>query len=1125
MRGRIRKRLVEARQMLEQGEAPAEADAWFASLPAQYPEGDARAQALLNLELALHEIADAPIHTIHGFCQRTLSERAFSSNQPLEMEQMDEQELVERLMRDWWRRRTYGLGGAQAEALGEVTGGFEEFRNRLEPLIKNRSLQLVPGPEEREELEARLRALSRAWSDDEPEIREILLGKNRRLNGTTHRTGTLEKAMEAVNQSLASDPPRMPPADALAAILPDAFKLKGKPTEEEQAEFRKAYDAIPSIRLLRELSALGGADPELVAELEDARSFVLEGLAEAGLARGQLSFNDMIERLHQALEADSDRARRMARDLARRYPVILVDEFQDTDPLQYGIFSRIHRAAEPGGHTLVLIGDPKQAIYGFRGGDIFTYMQARGEADRWWKLSVNWRSTPGVIEAVNELFTGNRPFSLEEIPYHRSEAPPSERLKARTLTIDGEPAPAMVFEELPRKDNGKHIGSKKEAEEWVHASVAAQIAQLLALVAKNKAKIGDRPLEPADIAILVRSHAQASALRQALLEHGVRAVATERDSIWTSTEAEGLLRLLEGALSPEDRPLPRQALASDLLNLPYPDMHALMTDPHRWANWVELLAESGNRWRRQGFMAAFLFLLQGLSSALDTDGTDWLQRTPQPERTLTNLLHLAELLQAASRDHATPELLLQWMKRQIDDATTGEEYEPRLESDERLVKILTIHKSKGLQFPVVFVPYLWADATGKNRAISWHEPDEHGWRYLHCPGPCQRGRLAAAHERLAENLRLAYVALTRAESHCHVHFGPGGSNSGRSPLVWLFSEQDHDFTRAEFNPKPEHMPPPPFKRLAHVEFLEPYRPDVEGPSTSAQEAMPELETATFSRTHLRRNWRIGSFSAMTRGVHQATRAPAATGAERLALRYPAGAHVGNFLHALLERIEPDKALRPQIENMADWLFRAHGLPDDETHRDLDGLTDWIQDILHTPLDDSGLTLAALGPRQQKRELEFDLSAGTVDPDAVNALLAGSSEVPRTPLGFDRFQGMLTGAIDLVFEHEGRYFVADYKSNLLGRTLEDYAPPRLRREILDRHYDLQYLLYTLALHRHLRRRLPDYDYERDFGGVYYLFLRAMTPEHGPRYGVFFDRPEQALIERMDHDIIGVSESAA
>jgi len=258
---------------------------------------------------------------------------------------------------------------------------------------------------------------------------------------------------------------------------------------------------------------------------------------------------------------------------------------------------------------------------------------------------------------------------------------------------------------------------------------------------------------------------------------------------------------------------------------------------------------------------------------------------------------------------------------------------------------------------------------------------------------------------------------------------------------------------------------------------------------------------------------------MTRGVHQATRAPAASGSERLALRYPAGAHVGNFLHALLERLRPDQDLADQVREHAGELFVRHGIPDDPAYRDLDGITEWMQDVLHTPLDDSGLTLAALSPRQQRHELEFDLATGLISPEAVNTLLAEQADAGRQPLAFRAFQGMLTGAIDLVFEHEGRFFIADYKSNLLGRSLADYRPERLRREILDRHYDLQYLIYSLALHRHLERRLPGYDYERDFGGVYYLFLRGMRPQHGPDFGVWFGRPDAEIIDELDYRIIG------
>ncbi len=1124
LRGRIRQRLAEARQLLRRGRADEEADPWFASLPERHPKGEARDRALLQLELALLEIGEAPIHTIHGFCQQTLAQQALASGQPFEPEQVEPDAAIERLTRDWWRRNTYGLSPPQAERLQQALGGFKGLHRKIRRLLSSPTLELYPPLEEIARLRKELETLAGQWEEQKEHLREMLLDPRFPLNRGRHRIPTLEKSWEALEEALSRRPVAWPSPESLQKLALDQFAFRKEATPEQKERLENDPLILQLRALRRELEALPPIGQ--VEVLARAREEIGRELRRENRRLGRQSFNDMVLELHHALQDHSGPADRLASRVAGEHPVIMVDEFQDTDPLQYEIFSRIHRAGRAEGHTLILIGDPKQAIYAFRGGDIFTYLQAGRDADRHWSLSVNWRSTPELIEAVNALFTGPDPFVYEEIPYHPSRAPAERR--ADPLRVDGRPEAALVLEPLPRDGNGEPFRRKDAVEALVHRSVAGRIAELLALAREGRAMLGDRPLQPGDIAVLVKSHQEGAAIRDALLQQGVRAVSAGRESIWQSAEAEALLRLLEAAILPGERLLQRQALAVDLFDLRVEELHRYMTDAAWWSRWVALLAGTGERWRRQGFMAGFQHLLQELAGLLPGETGEesgWLSRVEHPERTLTNLLHLADLLQAASLEQGTPEQLLAWMKARMQEPDAGaDDSLPRLESDEELVRITTIHASKGLQYPLVFVPYLWNLSGGGSQGIDWHETDGDGrLHHWYSPASCKRGADSAARERLAEAVRLAYVALTRAQSHCHLHFGRGGSNRDGSALAWLFSGQEHDFSGGPFREEEEIRLPQRLAAHPHIRVIQPEQTasaaEVQAGAPAPATPPAELRCSAFTRA-LRRNWRIGSFSAMTRGVHQATQAPAATGAEHFALRYPAGAQVGNLLHGLLEQIDPREALEPQVRNLARWMFPRFGIPEDEVYGDLTGLATWIGEVLDTPLDESGLTLRGLEPGRTLRELQFDLGTGLIRKEAVNELLARAAGGERTPLEFEEFQGMLTGAIDLVFEHGGRYFLADYKSNLLGRTLEDYRPQRLQREILDRHYDLQYLIYTLALHRHLRNSLPGYDYEHHFGGVFYLFLRGMRPQVGPKYGVWFGRPGFETVQLMDRQIIGL-----
>ena len=1145
LRGRLRARLEEARNLLSSGEVVEGADEFFAGLLDLYPKGEKREHAIWRLELALRSIHEAPINTIHGFCQQALSDQAFSSGEPFELEQADDAQLRQSALQDWWRRRTYDTSPEELEAFLDLIPSLKALRDLTRVLLRAAPPELNPAPPSEEELARReqsltqeLARLAALWRSEGSQARRLLvehkgLSRNKSLG---YRLDKLEPLLEQLDDSLQTQPPSLPPRKALEIICYDRLLSSFKPTGEGQEDFdRELYHQAQRVlersvetRRLRK-----------VRELRDACAFVRSRVREVKERKGLISFDDMIERLHRALHGeDGERADALARRLAHRYPIVMIDEFQDTDRLQYGIFWRIHSACPD--HTLVMIGDPKQAIYAFRGGDIFTYLTARASAqsgnNRLWTLKTNWRSTAQMIDAVNELFEAPNAFTFgDDIPYFSSRPAPEGLRAALPLLVDGQEVPALIVQDLPSKENGKLL-NKSEAHEHVREAVAERIAQLLA---PGRAYIGSEPLEARHIAVLVRTAWQARDVRESLLRHGVRSVAVGNEQVWASEEANGLRLVLEAALLPEDRKLARQALSASFLGLDATALQALVTDPQRWGAWVELLSQVGQRWRKRGFMPAFHTLLHGLVPVLSPasprdrrqyDPTAWLARLPDPERTLTNLLQLSELLQEASREHAGGELLLAWMRRQ-QEATENEEHVLRLESDEGLVKIATMHSSKGLQFPVVFAPYLWRCRPAKVKpskegnagddCVRWHERGRDGFRHYYRPwlDEGDKALVSADHERLAEDVRLVYVALTRARSHCHVFFGPSGSgegHAGQTAMAWLLSDRQVDLDEERFSLQAQDVTLEPLEDRRHIAVWPPGEEDVRTKVSLPAIAPEELEAGTIDRS-VRSDWKIASFTALTRDVHQVTHVPAELEGEDFALAYPAGASVGSFLHAMLERMELDKPLPDQVQKLSPHMALRYGL---DTEQDLDGLTRWLEDIVHTDLDGSGLTLAGLDHRRTLHEAEFDFATARVDIEALDSRLRERAVHDVPAIGPVTFQGMVTGIIDLVFEHQGHYYVADYKSNLLGRSLGDYTPERLGREVEMRRYDLQYLLYTLALHRHLRLRVEGYDYARHFGGVFYLFLRGMRPLTGPQRGVFFVHPEQELIELLDHDFFAL-----
>jgi exodeoxyribonuclease V beta subunit len=688
----------------------------------------------------------------------------------------------------------------------------------------------------------------------------------------------------------------------------------------------------------------------------------------------------------------------------------------------------------------------------------------------------------------------------------------------RYVTRDGDRQAALTLWTLPAEHNakgGEKALSKEDARALTHAAVAGEIARLIEGGRQGRVRLGERPLEPKDIAVLVRTSYEATDLRRALAALGVNAVSVGREGVLATDEAAALDTLLRAVLDPRDRALARLALTSPLLGKDYAEVERVTRGEDDWVAWVDGLLQLHETWRRKGFMSMFQQMLRAMGVARA------LSRAELAERRLTNLLHLGELLQQASKAHAGMDALLSWYRRQRETAS-GEEAELRLESDAELVQIVTVHASKGLEYPVVFVPYLWGcKPRTPDGLLAFHRNRE---ALLDAGSDAVDVHLCLAEqERLAEDVRLAYVALTRAECALYLVWGRAGSrdgHAGQTALGYLLHPRQ-DAARLETEP-PDAFAGladlgPDLQRLAEAADgdirIAPLPEPAEGVRLQPTDEPPVLAPRPFGG-RIATDWRVSSFSALTKDVHSGPAASREQAEDDAALRFPAGSHVGSYLHLLLEKLDFQGDVEQQVLAHSAQIAPRFGLDHGRWGGDAAVL---IGRVVRTPVDSDGLTLASIPAGRRLCELEFDFATDPVDIPALNRLLEGEAGEPLPPLEVETFQGMVTGVIDLVLEHAGRFYIADYKSNFLGGRLADYRREQLAAAVYERRYDLQYLLYTLALHRYLRRRLADYDYERHFGGVYYLFLRGMRPETGARYGVYFDRPGLALVEALDRQV--------
>lgn len=1133
LRGRLRARLYTAMQYLETlaaGDTPEDRDDFLDQLFSEVAaDTEAYNAASLRLKLAVRSMDEAAIYTIHGFCQRALTDHAFNSNQSFDISLLsDDDDLWVQALKDWWRRQLYDASVAEGRLFLQANRSLGQFIRRQRPLRDSQHAKVIP----QQNTLPPLSELHIRWKS--------LLGKLEDLAADWAQRHTHLRSVLETSKSLKRNPKNgyrlqelSPDLDKLHDwfqagdfdYLPEVFHRLSEgrlQTECRKAVVDKGGDPAFSDQFFSKCQAISDKAIGIIEEfsLASLRDATEAGKHEVETQKQQqrvMAFSDQLNRLLAAVNGDrgDEQGEALVQNLRQAFPVAMIDEFQDTDQVQYRIFRRLYPCEPDSGTALIMIGDPKQAIYSFRGGDIFTYMQARRDAhDSLYTLNTNWRSVPGLIRAVNTLFENreNAFIYRDAIDFQPVEA--AEK-KHAPLRSDGQESVPMIIWKVPESGSNNGAWSIRDGDRLLHEAVAAEVVRLLRGGAEGQILLGDRPVLAGDIAVLVREKRQGTELREVLGRAGITAVTVSTDKVFQSEEATGLLRLLQGVVHCQAREKLRLALGSSLLAYDYREIASVIDDEARWTSWAGNMRELHELWAHKGFMVMFQKMMQSLDVAVRLAAHSG---HGDAERGLTNVLHLAELLQQNAAIHPGMDALTIWFARQIQEASE-EEAELRLESDENLVRIVTIHASKGLQYPIVFVPYLSCcrPVRSKDDVLRIHDEDKQACIDISTTQDEQHLALAEK-ERLAEDVRLLYVALTRAESRLYVAWGRIGTKSpttSQTALAYLLYPDVSTISDlvGEAFYQPLQTLVQDSSGAIELQPL-PESAGVDSVMSGTGDVARSLEPATFTGS-IAVDWRITSFSALTRDVHQAPHGGSARGSDAI-INFPAGSRVGLFLHAILEEADFTDLSEESLITLHRKHAARYGL--DPAEREA-VVIQWVRNIVNTQLADDVPPLATVDRSQRLDELPFDFSVARITESVLNRKLsrlasADNHGMVMPPLSLEAFRGLVTGIIDLVFEHEGRFFIADYKSNFLGGALTDYAPEQLDVAVLDRRYDLQYLLYTLALHRYLRQRLPDYDYTRHFGGVFYLFLRGMRPEHGPQYGVWYRKPDAAIIDETD-----------
>ncbi|ADA79026.1 exodeoxyribonuclease V subunit beta [Francisella tularensis] len=1119
-----------------------------------------------HLKRSLLEIDEAAIFTIHGFCKKVLSEQAFASGIEMDVSmEVDTSDILQKVVEDFFRKHINksetNFGYLQIYKLHTP----EKFLDDLENIIRSNYEILTKQAISLDEFKILKKQQLELFINNHDIVDDFLskLGKGELQGKRVDEYYRVLEWLKLDNQTLFPEN---------ISIITDGRKISAK-------LIKPIFIGIKELRdLQQEIKQAQAAQFIRKACLQIRQDF-----AKAKEQKGVLDFDDLITKLCQSVKKSPE----LVKTLQKQYPVALIDEFQDTDAEQYEILDTIYPLKNSSSHShegrnlltnglnlkdtrlreydsssdqndsnllLLMIGDPKQAIYGFRGGDIFTYLKAKDSCpeENQWSMDTNWRSTGEMIKAYNRLFykqdyqpeeegqIGTNIFS-DGIGYQLVKASPDADKKTKDFDDNFKPINYFYYE-VAEDDNKSDIDTNLSL--WT----VNEITRLL-----NTQKVAEN-----DIAILVENGKQAKIIQQALQAKNLSSVyLSQRDNVYHSQEAKEILALMEGINDLENKSMLKRALSTSLLGgradkfISYIDEN----DVSAWDDEIEKAKSLRQQWHKYGFMT---FIMQIIHE-------NFTQRADSKERIITNILHLAELIKVAENKYKHSNQLIKWYRHQLNNTATSEG-ELRLESDDNLIKIITIHGSKGLEYSVVFIPFACYASTKKfetSNFTKYYDGDLKQTVYK--IGKDDSVKQQADKEVIEELMRLFYVAVTRAEHRCYIGVAKY-NNSEKSPLARFLGYQKDD----DWLEKIQSITANPANQSLLINIADMREFSLKNLSSKDKNSDYDTLKANYISKLENDSWEMLSFSkiskskvqntALEKEIDEAEDDKTQASDRKLAFRFTAskGADMGNILHNVLEHT--DFSLDEIDGNLLQEQMDRYKVVAAE---DFDNLKLWLEECLeaHIPyidtsfsssnesiqyglfdIKDKGFCLKTIPNSKTLKEAEFYFPVKNENLYKTNILeiLQEYRELTKlktyshsyvggnlptnyqdlrdtrlreygnlTNVSNQKIFGMLHGFIDLIFEYEGKFYVADYKSNYLGDTLEDYNQQAMQEKNQSSFYDLQYLIYSVALDKYLRQNIESYNYEKHFGGVYYFYLRGMKDG----YGVYRARPNLEIINKL------------
>ncbi|MFK5950655.1 MAG: exodeoxyribonuclease V subunit beta [Methylococcales bacterium] len=1203
LNARIRTRLYDAQLWLD-GDHSLDDKDFFSDLFLQWELLGITENTITDLlTQALAAFDKSAIYTIHSFCQRLLDDYVFEAGTEFNLDpSTDTSEQLETVVNDFWRKHLdeYSDDNGWLKWLIENKQSPEQWLKAVKN-YKSKPYQIileaVENIESTPDLDPQQNSTSSSnnslfelqqqcksiWQISSSDILACIKPKEMYIKN--YRESDVDSYLAALSNFLSSEltsPLRkLSKGDKIFSQSNLKVKKKFEPPKHEFFELMEQFINEYEYSYTQEAAQFQLRLQQTLAQL---LRYIDIHFPRIKAIQGILDFDDMILKVYGALTGANGDV--FSQAVASQFNAALIDEFQDTDPLQFKIFSQLFVKTNT---PLFYVGDPKQAIYSFRGADIHAYYQAAQEADSQLTLMTNYRSSPKLVDSLNALFSPvdikskvqtHRPFISDNICFDWVKSNPKEKF----ILIADEDSDNACFDHhsamqffIAKSEDGKAF-SRNKANPMAVEHTVNQIAFLLDKSYQKKAyfesKSGEqRPLGPSDIAVLVPRHIDAADIFKALAQRGISSVRQVQDKVLQSTAALTLLRLIKAVAQPANESCILELLGDPLMAKTAQELYNLKEDPKQWENLLEFFWELKETWLEYGFSAMFRLWLErsGLEkSAQASSLSEQLMSYTEGERYLTDLMHLSEILQEQNRYSKGIQPLITWLQHSIDGNSGGDESQLRLESDSKRVKLVTLHACKGLEYKLVFCPFLWAGKVPREDSIVVAHKEDQALVDFGSEQFNEHTELANE-EVLMEQLRLLYVALTRGVHHCYIFWAQVQYGqyiyTANSALAWLlygdssmddnsgvklrakvknlsfdeFVQGVADFCETASSREPLLVVENPLiKNQASVSYK---IIDEIGAGTYLNKNAPSsesigLESSSITVGNLSPSWWQSSFSGLVNGQHASFSEKIDDEVSEFKIEeneklvdetdfsiflFPRGASPGLCIHSIFEHWDFKNTNLDELNTLAEKEIKSFAIGKEADRSQWSHiLSKNIITTLNTPLNERGFTLAQSKAENRQAEMEFLLSSKSNTLRLKSLLSDQKFQLPQDfieaskQIDWKEIKGFLIGFIDLIVkDDQGRYYVLDWKSNHLGNETVCYGQKQMERAMAESHYYLQALVYLVALHRYLSTVLPDYDINKHLGGAWYIFVRGI--KENSNNGVYHFQPPLELIKALDQEL--------